>query len=559
MTFRQKLPLTQSAPSRRSRVLVILAALLAGSYLVAGGLFLTPYLSNADAVSYISVAQKYARGDFSEAVNGYWSPLLSWLLVPPILLSINPVLAAKGLILIGGLALSFGIFLLGRRFGLSGGIRILLAALALPIILFRYVLGPITPDLLVAAILVYYLYFVFDPEHFRKKRTWPLIGLLAALGYFAKSYAFFFFLAHFIALGVYHVFGSPRGSDRLKVMRRILGTMVVFLAVSGTWITALSLKYHGLTISTSGRIALSLHSPQSRGHFTESGRLIPTPNPTAISAWEDPSLYPFQPSWNPLGSLKESKHFLSDLRDNTVDMANILIKFSLWSLVILPLACVLSFWPRRHGPVFLALATLLIYDAGYAIVGVNTRYLYINEMLILLLAGYVLDLGFRMAGPGRWGLKTGVTLAFASLFVLTPYTLSAKFPQEHPALFSGRNGDPGKTLYFTSRRLAYVLAKRDPDTASQRRVTVASDSRYQDTLIVSYNADCGYCGILSPDQDPPAMEDELIKNGVDYFLLWENPKKKYPFLEDCPQLNLNRQPRLRVFDLRRLRSGAPGR
>src|ERR1700730_1252528 len=35
-----------------------------------------------DGVSYLDVADNYARGAWSAAINGYWSPLYSWLLAP---------------------------------------------------------------------------------------------------------------------------------------------------------------------------------------------------------------------------------------------------------------------------------------------------------------------------------------------------------------------------------------------------------------------------------------------------------------------------------------------
>ena len=47
------------------------------------GIILLPhyqYVINADGFSYVTIAQKYAHGDFSNAINGYWGPLISWLL-----------------------------------------------------------------------------------------------------------------------------------------------------------------------------------------------------------------------------------------------------------------------------------------------------------------------------------------------------------------------------------------------------------------------------------------------------------------------------------------------
>src|SRR5688500_18006071 len=38
------------------------------------------YLMNADAMSYIDIAEAYLRKDWQAAVNSYWSPLYSWLI-----------------------------------------------------------------------------------------------------------------------------------------------------------------------------------------------------------------------------------------------------------------------------------------------------------------------------------------------------------------------------------------------------------------------------------------------------------------------------------------------
>ena len=40
------------------------------------------YRIDPDTISYISIAQKYLRGEWTDAVNGFWGPLYSWLLVP---------------------------------------------------------------------------------------------------------------------------------------------------------------------------------------------------------------------------------------------------------------------------------------------------------------------------------------------------------------------------------------------------------------------------------------------------------------------------------------------
>src|SRR5688572_4382331 len=53
------------------------------------------YQINPDAISYISIAQKYLAGDFGAAINAYWSPLYSWLLMPFLAIGIPALLATK--------------------------------------------------------------------------------------------------------------------------------------------------------------------------------------------------------------------------------------------------------------------------------------------------------------------------------------------------------------------------------------------------------------------------------------------------------------------------------
>src|SRR4051812_39452421 len=64
--------------------------------------YLRYYVDNPDTLSYITVAEKIATGNFSEAVNGYWSPLICWLLVVPFRLHIESITAFKILQLVIG-------------------------------------------------------------------------------------------------------------------------------------------------------------------------------------------------------------------------------------------------------------------------------------------------------------------------------------------------------------------------------------------------------------------------------------------------------------------------
>lgn len=70
-------------------------------YAISGIFFLNyyQYQINPDGICYISIAQKYLSGNYGSAINGYWGPLLSWLLVPFLFFGFTPAIGNKNFII----------------------------------------------------------------------------------------------------------------------------------------------------------------------------------------------------------------------------------------------------------------------------------------------------------------------------------------------------------------------------------------------------------------------------------------------------------------------------
>ena len=98
-------------PSLKNEVVFLAAS---GIYLAAI-LFLFPYLQfyvdNPDSISYITIASKYFHHDYPNAINGYWSPLISWILALIFNIPKDPVFLFKMLQLLIGW---FAIFNIGK-------------------------------------------------------------------------------------------------------------------------------------------------------------------------------------------------------------------------------------------------------------------------------------------------------------------------------------------------------------------------------------------------------------------------------------------------------------
>jgi len=127
--------------------------LLAYTALGLGLLAAYQFQINPDGIAYLDIAEKYVRGDIWGAINAYWSPLISWLTAGLRLLGLPPQVAIKLVLLMsGGVALGGVWCLLGdcpmwMRAIATGG--------AIPLTVY-YALHVITPDLLVATVLVWY-------------------------------------------------------------------------------------------------------------------------------------------------------------------------------------------------------------------------------------------------------------------------------------------------------------------------------------------------------------------------------------------------------------------
>ncbi|MFM7292255.1 MAG: glycosyltransferase family 39 protein, partial [Planctomycetia bacterium] len=174
---------------------------IVGAYLAACAVTLPWFLRRVgpDAVSYISVAMKYRDGHFADAVNGFWSPLFSWLLAPVVRLGPPPETIARCLQVLIGVGALAAIWWLCRRLELPMTIARFVTLGCVPAVVMQAV-SETTPDLLVAALLTVYIGIVVAEGYPRSNGEAAAAGAVGGLAYLAKAYAFPFVLLHFSAL-----------------------------------------------------------------------------------------------------------------------------------------------------------------------------------------------------------------------------------------------------------------------------------------------------------------------------------------------------------------------
>ena len=404
------------------RSFLIIAALFSGA-----SLLLYPHLKfsfNPDALAYLRIASYYQKGEWSQAVNAYWSPLLSWLLCPffaiglPWLTAyhiINFIVALAGL---GQLAR-----ILHRHFAdLSLFARNALLLVFSALLLYQQ-FTTVTSDLLTLCLLFFLVDAFLSGEFF----THPIrTGLLGALLFFSKSYCFFFFLA---ITGLYVGWLVLRQGLRRLPFLPLLLLVLSFGLPSVGWLTITHAKYGVWQVS--GAAAYNYNNINGKGvikhPYNEDQRLAPLPYPGAFCLWEDPQLtYHYSTAkgrarW-PLSWWYGRLPVIS-----AGSLRKILSTYGLgWTLLLPLVAWLLSLYRGRSlysgSYVRLAFFTAL-YVSGYMLILVVDRYvwlaLYSGWIFLIKAAEWLVLPGADRTHPNAGRVRTGRAL----VGVLTVYGL----------------------------------------------------------------------------------------------------------------------------------------
>jgi hypothetical protein len=493
------------------------------------------YATGADGMSYINIAKLYLIGDLKDAINGYWGPLFSWLLVPFLkIFGSNPFVAlyaSRALTLIIGFFTIIGVRLLSYRFEMNDKIRNVIIVTLIPFILY-VALGPIQPDLLFACFFVYYLNIIYNNDY-PNKYAGILCGFLGALAFLTKEYALPFFLATFILFNILHYLKDISKAKKRLILKNLSLGLLVFVLIGGIWAGTISDKYGKLTFGNSGEYNWGVDSPTSLGHPTQLPGFIKPPYPKAISAWEDPSYLKVQSSWSPFHSYANLKHEYLLTTANILRVFEFYNVFSYFGLIVLILYIILIIRPIKEiitrQSIFYPLITVLILPLGYIISSLESRYLYLVYILLLLMGGYLLNLLFKTQFLTKYG-KTLLTIIFVISFIIMPINGLTSFYDYDKSLYSW-----GNTLEIQHDISGNIASNGNN-----------FDGYYGDTLALSYFLGTSYYGFSKPNMTNNDLKAEFKKYGINYYFVWGNSSND-AFLSNYKKVNNGNILNLRIY------------
>jgi hypothetical protein len=173
----------------------------AGFHKLSGALFLTgaaiglyfqfsfhKFLNN-DTLSYINIGELYAQGEWSLAINGYWSPLYCWILALCDGAGIPLMEACYVINFLGAGCCLYLVMKMAGRYIKALLFYYLFSLFALAFLLF-YAMSNLTPDLTGSAFCLWFLWLITHEQFAVSKRMPFVAGMAGACMYFSKSYNF---------------------------------------------------------------------------------------------------------------------------------------------------------------------------------------------------------------------------------------------------------------------------------------------------------------------------------------------------------------------------------
>jgi hypothetical protein len=476
-----------------------------------------------DGLSYVSIAQKYLKGNFSEAINGYWGPLFSWLLIPFLKFKINPLWAIKYLNIFLGCLSIFGFFLLTDRFDLPETYRKIYPFFLIPTNLY-FSLYFSTPDLLILVIAQFYLYLIYRHFYYRKISILILLGFLGSVGFLAKSYFLIFFLFHFLLLNLLNWIRIRSRVDKNLLVKRILISLSVFMVLSGIWVFLISRKYHQLTFSTAGNYNYRLVGPTIPDFPLYYLGFQPPADNSALSVWEDPPISTL-PAWSPFSSPANFAHQVQIIKNNSAEIIKILNSWSVYSLALVTVLffILLKRLPHISGNeiLFYSFITIILWLGGYALITVEERYLWPAEIL-LFLSGLKLFSEY-FSNEKKWYFKWVPIIIFLLSFIKSPFQLLNKPITVRPDAF----------------QISQTLASQGISG------NIAANDRWDLSLFIAYYLNSRYYGTqgqISNDQ----VYNELKKNNINYYLYWVDKSHPVSFNQG-KLINIDKLPDLLIY------------
>jgi hypothetical protein len=465
--------------------------------LLAGGIYLLLFMLllpfykqvfDVDGVGYSLVAQHLAEGNFNRAINGFWSPLHSWIIAPFIKTGIPVELlffysnAAISLVLLWQLKKFF------RHFQFTDEVSTVLLLTSV-IILLQFSFYELAADILLLPFLMGYLLFVVRSDFFSNYKVQIACGLLTGFAYLAKTYALPFTVLIHLSLFLWHYY-----RERIGSVKTFLCFIFPLLLVITPWIILISSKYGMFTIGNASRLNLSWFL---KGSSVE-GELFHQPIAAGSPGWwEDPSYF----KGAVVHLFTSMEMFVKQIRVffyNITIYIKTLAEFSAFMPAVI-LGFVIFLFRREEVKMQKIALFVLIFPAGYLLTYVDGRYLWIFQLALLPVGWWMLQsvitfFQFRKTVINFLFLIYVLSFLLQPVNILKDYAVSEQWKEIREL-----------TTYFTTNKISgnFTANKKSPESQ-----------------VVAYLSKTSFYQLTKPDVSFEELHTAIGVNRINYLLFY---------------------------------------
>lgn len=386
-----------NASNPQRKYLAALLLLYAICALIFG--FAYRFAMNPDGISVLRLAGYLSEGNFQRSVSSGYSPFLTWLVSLFIFFGFDGLTAARIAVGLCGAGLLFCCWRLSLRFDLPQHIRFIALLTATPLIAV-WTVQFISPDVLFAALILFYIYMATVQDILDRKKVPFFCGVAGGLAYLAHHYALPFFLLHFpVLLLIRGYMNKDKGGFPWKRLLAAWGKGITgFLIIATIWITIVSAKYGQLIISPKGGIAHAIMGPddKDRRHPFFVGGLFRPRDDYAIHIFEDISDVKFE-TWSPFESREYFIHQIKVIKNNAVYILNHFVTkspfftrtFVIGILVLILITLWLKPLSKRNKFLYAwVVMTFIIYSSGFLLLIARSPRRFYALMLVFMLLSF---------------------------------------------------------------------------------------------------------------------------------------------------------------------------
>jgi hypothetical protein len=330
-----------------------------------------------DAVAYITIAKRYAAGDFSRAVNGLWSPFSCWLVALFSKIFDDAIFFSFFVNALACICILVAAGFLFKRFKIDQKLFKWLM-LILPVFLIFCNYYQTFDDLWQVFFLLCYLLIVTSANFIKSTGKWILCGIIGSLAYFAKAYSFYFILVHLLV--TLFILAKQNNFSRKAIIKPFVTVVLVMLLIMSPWIYALHQKYGVWTLSTASSLNESWFLTGHKTYKAGITYLIPPPYNNSPCNWEDPYLnegHLYKPWENP-------KFILIQAARSAIAILQTILGLLQLSVFLLPVFILTArnIFYKKNATLFYTNHRILIWASlilplGYMLIHMEARYIWL--------------------------------------------------------------------------------------------------------------------------------------------------------------------------------------